>query len=250
MNIFISEEEIRELMKLFGENENNYTGKRNECIIKKSFEQQGYEVNMIDSKDNINYGDMVINKDNDSKIIEVKSANRFDYACLDVKYTSKYVTNDRGYTLFYKGESIKLPEDKLGIVPYNQSTTGNSAGFIYNKNYEQLVFLTKNSIKRIWILDGQYFLQISRNIISELVAKYNFEEFRKEWYDSDIFETSIELDEYPYIKFWTNKHDEYKDTYTICFKLSEEAFRYYGIDFDVVDLNIKEKSPSIRRRRT
>lgn len=151
-------------------------------------------------------GDFILlDKNNYFTTVEVKTSSSYNRNNVFVSRSTDYQFMD--YRYFTKDSFSK---------EYNQSTTGNSLGWLKTCNSDVLATYNHKSQKIYFICDFQNF---KKNLLAE-VDEY-FREHSFENMDDEVRLNS-------FVSLTKNYYDKYKNTISVCFLLSEISIKAYG----------------------
>ena len=189
-------------------------GKVVEKIVCNAMEQLGIPfINYTEIPDQIKHGDYVVQVGNELKDIEIKSISGYD---TDKLYVDVY---------YYNTEGNKVRQYK------QMKSTGHSLGWLYTCEADWLIGFNYASgcmyiIKNFKHLKEtlKYYAQLS--CFADKVRAVN---------DLPQYNTKYIN---PYMSWYVNNYDTNKKTLTITYDLTVDSFETFGIDYEIIKINL------------
>lgn len=151
-------------------------------------------------------GDFILlDKNNYFTTVEVKTSSTYNRNNVFVSRSTDYQFMD--YRYFTKDSFAK---------EYNQSTTGNSLGWLCSCNSDVLVNYNHKSQNIYFISDFQIF---KKNLLAEVDEYFSTHSF-------ESMDDEVRLNSF--VSLTKNYYDRYKNTISVCFLLSETSIEKYG----------------------
>lgn len=151
-------------------------------------------------------GDFILlDKNNYFTTVEVKTSSSYNRNNVFVSRSTDYQFMD--YRYFTKDSFSK---------EYNQSTTGNSLGWLKTCNSDVLATYNHKSQNIYFICDFQNF---KKNLLAEVDEYFSTHSF-------ESMDDEVRLNSF--VSLTKNYYDKYKNTISVCFLLSETSIEAYG----------------------
>lgn len=151
-------------------------------------------------------GDFILlDKNNYFTTVEVKTSSSYNRNNVFVSRSTDYQFMD--YRYFTKDSFSK---------EYNQSTTGNSLGWLKTCNSDVLATYNHKSQNIYFICDFQNF---KKNLLAEVDEYFSTHSF-------ESMDDEVRLNSF--VSLTKNYYDKYKNTISVCFLLSEISIKAYG----------------------
>ena len=151
-------------------------------------------------------GDFILlDKNNYFTTVEVKTSGSYNRNNVFVSRSTDYQFMD--YRYFTKDSFSK---------EYNQSTTGNSLGWLKTCNSDVLATYNHKSQNIYFICDFQNF---KKNLLAEVDEYFSTHSF-------ESMDDEVRLNSF--VSLTKNYYDKYKNTISVCFLLSETSIEAYG----------------------
>ena len=151
-------------------------------------------------------GDFILlDKNNYFTTVEVKTSSSYNRNNVFVSRSTDYQFMD--YRYFTKDSFSK---------EYNQSTTGNSLGWLKTCNSDVLATYNHKSQNIYFICDFQNF---KKNLLAEVDEYFSTHSF-------ESMDDEVRLNSF--VSLTKNYYDKYKNTISVCFLLSEISIEAYG----------------------
>ena len=185
-----------------------------EKIVCNAMEQLGMPfINYTEIPDQIKQGDYVVQVGNELKDVEIKSVSGYgkDKLYVDVYY----------YNL--EGNMVRQYKQR--------KSTGHSKGWLYTCEAD-------------WLIGFNYksgYMYVIKNFKD---LKETLKEYVRLSCLADKVRAVNDLPQYnskyinPYMSWYINNYDTYKKTLSITFDLTEDSFNTFGIDFEIIKINL------------